>query len=72
MHMNRIIGIVLLVAGIGLFIVGLNSSGSVADQVSETFVGRYTQTTTLYIVGGLVTGILGLLLATVGVRGKNS
>jgi len=62
MNSQRIAGIVILVVGVILFVVGMNSSNSVADQVSNTFTGRFTQATTWYIVGGIGTALLGLLL----------
>ena len=63
---NRILGIVLLVVGVGLLVVGVNSSHSVADKVSETFTGRFTQATTWYIVGGIGVGVLGLAMLASG------
>lgn len=68
----RIIGIVLLVVGIVLLIMGLNASNSMADQISDTFTGRFTETTTWYIVGGIGVGILGLLLVVFGGGKKGS
>ncbi len=62
MKPNIIIGIVALVVGAGLLIVGINASNSVADQISNTFLGRFTQATTWYIIGGIGTALLGLLL----------
>jgi len=70
MNAQRIAGIVLLVVGAILLIVGVNASNSVADQVSNTFTGRFTQATTWYIVVGIASALLGLLLVFVGVRGK--
>lgn len=46
MNTQRIVGIVMIVIGVILFIVGMNSSESVVDQVSETFTGRFTRDTT--------------------------
>lgn len=60
----------LLAVGVILLIIGMNASDSMADQVSQTFTGRFTQTTTWYIVGGCASALLGLLLVFVGVRGK--
>ncbi|MDZ4754454.1 MAG: DUF3185 family protein [Phycisphaerae bacterium] len=71
MSQQRIIGIVLLVIGVVLLIMGLNASDSVADQVSETFTGRFTKTTTWYIIGGIGLGLFGLLL-TIGALGGKS
>jgi hypothetical protein len=70
MTMNRIVGVVLLAIGIALFVIGMNSSHSVADRLSNTFTGRFTDATTWYIVGGIAAGVLGLLLMLMGFRGK--
>jgi hypothetical protein len=72
MNPQRIFGIVLLVVGVILLIVGMNSSHSVADQVSETFTGRFTKATTWYIVGGIGSALLGLLMVLFGARGKTA
>jgi uncharacterized membrane protein YidH (DUF202 family) len=71
MSPQRILGVVLLIVGIVALIMGMNASHSVADQVSNTFTGRFTQATTWYILGGFVSGIIGLLMVVFGVRGKN-
>jgi len=70
MSPQRILGVVLLVAGVILLIVGMNASHSVADQVSTTFTGRFTQATTWYIVGGIALALLGLFTALFGGRGR--
>lgn len=70
MSTQRILGVVLLVVGVALLIVGLNASDSVADKVTDTFMGRFTQATTWYIIGGIGTGLLGLLLAAFSNRSK--
>lgn len=62
MNNQRIVGIVVLAVGVVLFLMGMNASDSVADQVSETFTGRFTDKTTWLIVGGIASGLLGLLL----------
>ncbi len=72
MNPNRIIGVVLLVVGVALLIIGLNSSHSVADRLSNTFTGRFTDSTTWYIVGGIGLSVLGLLLGAMSFRGKNA
>lgn len=68
MNPQRIFGIVLVVIGIVLIIVGVNSSNSVADQVSETFTGRFTDKTTWFIIGGIAAVLFGGLMGTVGGR----
>lgn len=65
----RIVGIVLLVVGAILLYLGFNATESVADQISETFTGRYTQETTWYLLAGAALSVGGLLLAIFG-RGK--
>jgi hypothetical protein len=70
LNSKRIPGIVLLVVGVILFIIGMNSSHSMADRMSNTFTGRFTESTTWYIVGGIASALLGLLLALFGGRGR--
>ena len=62
MSNQRIVGVALLVIGIVLIIVGINSSNSISDQVSDAFTGRFTQNTMLFIVGGIAVSIIGLLM----------
>ena len=68
MSSQRIVGIILIVVGAALLIIGLNSSESLADQISETFTGRFTKGTMWYIIGGIASAILGLVLTLV--KGK--
>jgi uncharacterized membrane protein len=72
MNPQRIAGVVLLMIGVILLFVGMNASNSIADQISNTFTGRFTERTTWYIVGGIVSALLGLLLVFVGVHGKQA
>ena len=72
MNPQRIIGVVLLVLGVVLLVTGMNSSHSMADQLSNTFTGRFTDHTTWYIIGGIVAGIAGLSLLVSGGLGKRS
>ncbi len=71
MSMRRMVGIVLLVVGAVLLVVGLNASHSAADQLSNTFTGKFTQATAWYIFGGGAAALLGLLL-TIIPGGKNA
>ncbi len=72
MDAKRIVGIALLVLGLGLVVVGMNASHSVADQVSNTFLGRFTQTTTWYLLGGAVGIVLGIFMTLIGPPAKNA
>ena len=66
MSPQRIAGFVLLVIGLVLFIVGLNASHSFADQLSNTFTGKFTDSTAWYVYGGLAAAIGGALLVSFG------
>ena len=68
MDPQRIAGVVVLVVGAILLVVGLNSSHSVADQVSNAFLGRFTHATTWYIIGGAALALFGLLMVLFGRR----
>jgi LPXTG-motif cell wall-anchored protein len=70
MNPQRIVGVVLLVVGVILLSVGINASHSLADQVSNTFTGRFTQATTWYIIGGIASALLGALMVLFSLRRK--
>ena len=54
MATNQLTGIVLVVLGVVLLYFGWQASQSMADQVSESFTGRFTDNTMWYIIGGAV------------------
>jgi hypothetical protein len=66
MSTQRIVGIVMLVGGVVLLVVGMNASHSPADQISNTFTGKFTHETAWYIFGGGAAAVFGLLLTLVG------
>ncbi len=68
MNPPRMIGIVLLVAGVILFIVGLNASDSLADQWSNFFTGTFTDRTMWYLIGGAVMAAGGMAMVMFGGR----
>jgi uncharacterized membrane protein len=72
MSPQRILGIVLLIVGVIVLVVGMNASHSAADQISNTFTGKFTDATNWYIIGGIASAILGLLLVLFGVRGRSA
>lgn len=59
MESSRMIGIVLVVVGVMLLFFGYQATGTVTEQVYESFTGRFTETTTLYLIGGAVSLIVG-------------
>jgi len=63
MSPQRILGVVFLVMGVVLLIIGLNASDSVADQLSNTFTGKFTDRTTWYILGGIALAVVGAIVA---------
>lgn len=72
MNPQRILGILLLIGGVVAVAAGMNASHSLADQVSNTFYGRFTQGTTWYIIGGGVACLYGLFLVVTGSFGKRA
>jgi len=69
MSTTRILGVVLVIAGVALIIIGVVASRSLADSLSTMFRGRLTQHTMWYIFGGIASAGVGLLLA-LGVIGR--
>jgi len=60
---NRILGVILLVAGVILLYFGLRATDSVGESIKEGLTGKYTDKTTWYIVGGAAAAVVGGLLA---------
>lgn len=59
MESSRMIGLVLVVVGVMLLFFGYQATETVTEQVYETFAGRYTQTTMIYLIGGAASLIAG-------------
>jgi len=70
MSISRVLGVLLLVAGIVLIIMGIVASRSLADNLSTVFRGRLTNQTLWFILGGVASAVVGLLL-TLGVIGRS-
>jgi len=68
MNLQRVGGIAFLVVGVILFVVGMSASHSVADRWSNFFTGHFTDATMWYIVGGIVSAVVGLMLVAFGRR----
>lgn len=68
MAIQRIVGLVILAAGIVVLIMGLNASDSAGEQIREGITGHYSDKTTWFIVGGIVAIVAGAALAAFGGR----
>lgn len=59
---TKLLGIVLLVAGVIMLYFGWQSSESIGDQLAESFTGRFTDETMFFIIGGAIALAAGLYL----------
>lgn len=66
MSTSRIIGIILLIVGAGLLFFGMQATGSLTEEVHETLTGRFTDTTTWYLLGGGAALIVGIIMLARG------
>jgi uncharacterized membrane protein len=64
----KLLGLVVLVAGLGLIAYGLSPSQEIKEQVIEGISGVETHSTMWYIVGGLILILGG---ASVALSGKS-
>jgi hypothetical protein len=70
MSTTRVLGVILLVVGVVLIIIGVTASRSFADNVSTLFRGRLTEHTLWYIIGGVVSAVVGLVLTLGAFRSR--
>jgi hypothetical protein len=69
MSINRITGMLLIGLGAVLIVLGVIESRSLANGLSNTFLGHFTRTTMWYIFGGIASAVVGVLLA-IGAFGR--
>jgi uncharacterized membrane protein len=62
MSNNKIIGIILLVVGIVALYFGINAANAPMEEMTEALTGQYSDRTMLYLIGGAVAGIAGLVM----------
>ena len=72
MNTQRIIGLVILAAGIAVLVMGLNASDSAGEQIREGFTGHYSDKTAWFIVGGICGIVGGVALSAFGGRSTPS
>ena len=65
MNSKTLIGVFVLVAGILLLYFGYQSSQSVGEQLVQDFTGRFTDSTTWYIVVGAAASLAGIAMLVV-------
>jgi hypothetical protein len=68
MAMSRVLGAVLLVVGIALLFFGMNATDKPVEELSNTFLGHYTDETMWYLVGGGAAAVAGILMFLFGGR----
>jgi len=59
---QKVIAIVLLVLGAILLYFGFNASQAPVEEIGEALTGKYSDSTMLYLVGGGVAAIAGLVM----------
>ena len=66
MSTTKLAALVLIVVGGILLYFGYNASGSPLESVTETLTGRYSDQTTLYLIGGAACAVAGVGLLLFG------
>ncbi len=64
--MNKLISLALLIGGVVLMVLGINSMNSFSSDVSRFFTGSPTDKAVWMLIGGIVAAVAGL---TMTVRG---
>ncbi|HEX5011908.1 MAG TPA: DUF3185 family protein [Planctomycetota bacterium] len=59
--MNKIVSAILLVGGLALAGFGYRASESVASETKEAFSGLPTQTAMIFMIGGAIVALVGLV-----------
>jgi len=62
MNNNKIIGIILLMVGVIALYFGINATNAPMEEMTEALTGQYSDQTMLYLIGGAVAGIAGLVM----------
>ena len=66
MSTTNLAALVLIVVGGGLLYFGYSASGSALESVTESVTGRYSDGTTMYLIGGAVCAVIGAGLLLFG------
>ena len=65
---SRVLAVVLLVVGLALLGFGLNATDSVGETVTEGVTGKFTDKTTMYLIGGGALAVAGVAMLFTGSR----
>lgn len=68
---NRVLAIVLLVVGVLLLFFAYQASESVGEQVTEAVTGRFTDSTTWFLILGAASAVAGVWLLLMGRAAPN-
>jgi len=66
MSTTKLAALVLIVVGGGLLYFGYSASESALESVTETVTGRYSDGTTMYLIGGAACAVVGAGLLLFG------
>ena len=66
MSTSKISALVLIIVGGVLLYFGYTASGSPLESVTETVTGRYSDETTMYLIGGAACAAIGVGLLLFG------
>jgi drug/metabolite transporter (DMT)-like permease len=61
--MNKILGIICIIAGIVLAVYGVNATNSFSSDVSRFFTGTPTEKSIWMLIGGIALAVVGLVLS---------
>ncbi len=62
MGKTKLIGIVLLAVGAVLLYFGFNAANAPVEEIGEALTGRYSNETMMYLVGGGIAVVAGLVM----------
>jgi len=60
--MNKLISLVVLIAGVGVLVIGINATHSLGSNLSQFFTGAPTDKSVWLLILGSVTTVVGLTL----------
>lgn len=66
MMSKRVLALVLLVVGLILLFFAYQSSQSLGDQVTEAVTGRFTDSTTWFLILGAASAVAGVVMLLTG------